>query len=76
MAAHACLKNEFMEDEKCHNLMSWLKCNGWKNIVIPIHVGHFVLRVIPSYRKNPKILDTQKFAVITLKIEEDGFSLE
>ena len=24
MAAHACLKNEFTEDEKCHNLMSWL----------------------------------------------------
>ena len=24
MAAHARLKNEFM-DEKCHNLMSWLK---------------------------------------------------
>ena len=24
MAAHACLKNEFMEDEKYHNLMSWL----------------------------------------------------
>ena len=25
MAAHACLKNEVMEDEKCHNLMSLLK---------------------------------------------------
>ena len=24
MAAHACLKNEFTEDEKYHNLMSWL----------------------------------------------------
>ena len=24
MAAHAYLKNEFMEDEKCQNLMSWL----------------------------------------------------
>ena len=23
-AAHVRLKNEFMEDEKCHNLMSWL----------------------------------------------------
>ena len=22
---HARLKNKFMEDEKCHNLMSWLK---------------------------------------------------
>ena len=24
MAAHAGLKNEFMEDEKYHNLMTWL----------------------------------------------------
>ena len=24
MAAHACLKNEFTEDEKYHNLMRWL----------------------------------------------------
>ena len=23
MAAHGCLKNEFTEDEKNHNLMSW-----------------------------------------------------
>ena len=25
MAAHARLKNEFTEDEKCHYLMTWLK---------------------------------------------------
>ena len=25
MDMHAHLKNEFREDEKCHNLMSWLK---------------------------------------------------
>ena len=25
MAAHMYLKNEFTEDKKCHNLMSWLK---------------------------------------------------
>ena len=29
-----------------------------------------------SYRKNPKISDTRKFAVITLKVEQDGVSLE
>ena len=29
-----------------------------------------------SYCKNPKISETQKFAVITLKVEQDGFSLE
>ena len=26
------------------------------------------------YRKIPKISDTQKFAVITLKVEQDGFT--
>ena len=28
MAAHARLKNEFAEDKKCHNLMTWLKETG------------------------------------------------
>ena len=28
------------------------------------------------YRKNPKIPDTRKFAVITLKFTQDGLSLE
>ena len=28
MAAHALLKNEFTEDEKCHNLTSWLNLCG------------------------------------------------
>ena len=26
MAAHACLKNPVLGDEKCHNLISWLIC--------------------------------------------------
>ena len=29
-----------------------------------------------TYRKNPKILDTRKFAVIILKVEQNGLSLE
>ena len=29
MAGHACLKNELTEDEKCHNLMTWL-INGFQ----------------------------------------------
>ena len=36
MAAHAHLKNEFTEDEKYHNLMSWLKLligEGWQKTV-------------------------------------------
>ena len=32
MAAHARLKTEFTEDEKCHNLMSWLIC--WEETTI------------------------------------------
>ena len=28
------------------------------------------------YHKNPKISDTQKVAVITLRVEQDGVSLE
>ena len=28
------------------------------------------------YHKTPKISDTRKFAVITLKVEQDGFTLE
>ena len=31
MAGHARLKNEFTEDEKCHNLMRWLKYSDRKN---------------------------------------------
>ena len=29
-----------------------------------------------NYRKFPKLSDTQKFVVITLKVKQDGFSLE
>ena len=29
-----------------------------------------------NYCKNPKISDTRKFAVITLKVEQDGLSIE
>ena len=36
MAAHARLKNEVTEDERCHNLMSWLKylSTGENNILV------------------------------------------
>ena len=35
MAAHACLKNEFTEDEKYHNLMSWLIwASSWENLFL------------------------------------------
>ena len=30
----------------------------------------------PNYRKNPKNLDAEKFALITLKVEQGGFTVE
>ena len=38
--------------------------------------GSNVIKTKTRYRKNPKISDTQKFAIITLKVEQDAFSLE
>ena len=35
-----------------------------------------VAEKVNTHRKNPKISDTRKFAVITLKVELDGASLE
>ena len=32
MAAHACLKNVFMEDWKCHNLIRWLKWINFQEV--------------------------------------------
>ena len=40
------------------------------------NIAQLCLSIQSLYRKNPKISDTQKFAVITLKVEQDGFSLE
>ena len=47
MAAHARLKNAFTKDEKCNNLMSWLKC-GWVYMVSFIET--FLLS-FPSWKR-------------------------
>ena len=39
------------------------------------HIGHTYM-YIHTYRKNPKNLDTQKIAEITLKIEQSGFTIK
>ena len=58
MAAHARLKTEFTEDEKCHNLMSWpiwvvMTCiNLWFSQDPQLQEQRWC--------KNPKNLDTQK----------------
>ena len=36
MAAHARLKNEFTEDEKYYNLMTWLKYGLYASLGFPI----------------------------------------
>ena len=34
MAVHACLKNDFMEEEKYHNLMRWLICQWLQYLTV------------------------------------------
>ena len=46
MAVHACLKNEFTEAEKCHNLMSWLICH------IQRYKWHFNIVNLPGKLEN------------------------
>ena len=53
-----------------------LKCPVWGTLYIEVWEMRPALPVGRWYRKNPKISDTRKFAVITLKVEQDGFSLE
>ena len=52
MAAQERLKNEFTEDEKCHNLMRWLI---WRHIyrVLKVSTGYFqrIPRLISSTEK-------------------------
>ena len=40
MAAYAHLKNEFTEDEKCHNLMSWLIWDPGLNYLTTVISGY------------------------------------
>ena len=48
MAEHARLRNEFAEDEKCHNLMSWLKC------VMVVKVAIMMLKMVCHNAKQNK----------------------
>ena len=40
VAGHAGLKNEFTEDEKCHNLITWLLCNRKWNRYLLQYMSH------------------------------------
>ena len=53
MAAHARWNNEFTEDEKCHNLMSWLKWSAWLS---PCHGEEAKTQMVWSHLKNKIIL--------------------
>ena len=55
--------------------------NRFKEAFYVIPIFWFPSTILPKcytwlYCKNPKVSDTQKFAVITLKVEKDGFILE
>ena len=39
-------------------------------------LAEWIAKTLGNYCKNPKISDTRKLAVIILKVEQDGFSLE
>ena len=41
MAVHARLKNEFMEDEKSHNLMTWLNYSFLTGVFNDVIFGSF-----------------------------------
>ena len=67
MAAHACLKNEFTEDEKYHNLMSWLKYNIEELLLfIPIHALSLIkaLHTFSSEKYSQMSLKCTKFPVL------------
>ena len=62
MTAHACLKNEFTEDKKRHNLMSWLILYGplvlnnvniflfWNILSYGINLKHITLLYVFLFR--------------------------
>ena len=63
MAAHARLKNDLAEDEKYHNLMSWLNINNEKNYQLHIF----------SRRLNKKILNFLPKGYFILSVGCVGF---
>ena len=60
MARNACNKTK-IEIKSIHSLVQKVVVRNWLKT---------------KYCKNSKISDTWKFAVINLKVEQDGFSLE
>ena len=60
MAAHACLKNGFTEDEKCHNLM------------IPVHESFSTRENTVNFLN---IWTSKEIVVIILKFEDGGFTI-
>ena len=54
----------------CHFMRCYISVTWWCTMVIG------VVKIIQVYRKNPKNADTQKIAVIILKIEQVGSTIE
>ena len=61
--------------------LSYRQGSGWATWCLRAELpglqqGCMIQQGCMKYRKNPKILNTRKFALITLKVEQDDFSLE
>ena len=67
--------NESIKSNFQTPFQSSLICNRYLEIVLLIQLCKPTTKCM-QYCKNPKIPDTRKFAVITLQVEQDGFSLE
>ena len=55
MAVHACLKSEFMEDEKYHNLMSWLKYRDVLKALATYRLGHAMPKCVLCHMWTKKV---------------------
>ena len=55
MAAHARLNNEFTEDEKYHNLMTWLKWLEAFHVFVAIYTAKYPAEA-PSLMKHTNIV--------------------
>ena len=62
---HARLKNEFTEDEKCHNLMRWLKCVF--HLVASSTLAKWILHFLFDFLKLIRIVPGGKLSWTSLK---------
>ena len=80
---NVCSEKHFSFIGKARFRQATLSCDSSYLVFVFFHSYLFYLswtfpslwECLSTYRKNPKISDTRKFVVITIKVEQDGFSL-